>query len=138
MKQLIRLVVAAALTGPVLAQAADLTVDVAGVKNAKGKVMVAVYDSAAKFLKEPVRTAAVDAQPGKVRLLIAGLPEGDYALSLFHDVNGNGELDANPVGMPTEPYGFSNDAAGHFGPPSFEQSRLHLPQAGSVATVNLR
>lgn len=138
MKQLNRLVAAAVLAGPVLAQAATLTVDVAGVANAKGKVLVAVYGSADKFLKEPLRTAAVDAQPGKVRLVIAGLPAGDYALSLFHDVNGNGELDANLVGMPTEPYGFSNDAAGHFGPPSFEQARLHLPEAGSVAAVNLR
>jgi uncharacterized protein (DUF2141 family) len=66
------------------------------------------------------------------------LPSGDYALSVFHDVNGNGELDTNQVGMPIEPYGFSNDAAGNYGPPSFEQSRVHLPEAGSLVTINLR
>ena len=138
MKQLIQCVAAAALASTGLAQAADLTVAVAGVQSAKGQVMVAVYDGAEHFLKQPLRTAAVAAQPGQVQLLIADLPPGDYAVSLFQDENGNGKLDKNPVGMPVEPYGFSNDAAGNYGPPSFQQSRAHLAAAGNTVTVNLR
>ncbi|MFZ4877204.1 DUF2141 domain-containing protein [Janthinobacterium sp. Mn2066] len=131
-------VFAAALAISNLAQAADLNVEVAGLKQAKGKVFVAVYNRAEDFLKQPMRTATADAQPGKVTLLIAGLPPGDYALSVFHDENANGKLDTNLIGMPVEPYGFSNDASGNYGPPSFKQSLLHVPEAGATATVNLR
>ena len=138
MKLFFPVVVAVALTLAGVAHAADLTVDVAGLKNAKGKVLVAVYDRADDFLKQPKRAAAVDAQAGKVRVVIAGLPPGDYALSVFQDMNGNGDLDMNPAGMPIEPYGFSNDAAGNYGPPSFEQARVHVTEAGSVIAVNLR
>ena len=137
-KQFFQCVVAIALISAGVAQAADLTVDVAGLTNAKGKVMVAVYDGAENFLKQPMRTAAVDAQAGNVQVRLAGLPAGDYALSIFQDQNGNGKLDMNPVGMPIEPYGFSNDAAGNYGPPSFAQSQVHLSEAGSAVTVNLR
>jgi uncharacterized protein (DUF2141 family) len=137
-KPFFRFAAVAAFIGSGMAQAADLTVEVAGLKDAKGKVLIAVYDRADNFLKQPVRTAAIDAQQGKVRVVIANLPSGDYALGVFQDRNGNGKLDTNPVGMPIEPYGFSNDAMGSFGPPSFEQSLMHLPEAGGLATINLR
>ena len=138
MKHFFQFVVAAAIVGSGIAHAADLTIEIAGMKDAKGKVLVAVYNRAEDFLKQPTRTAAVDAQTGKVKLVIADLPPGDYALSVFQDKNGNGELDTNLIGMPIEPYGFSNDAAGNYGPPSFEQSVVHLLAAGRQLTINLR
>jgi len=138
MKLFVQFALAAACAGTGLVQAADLTVDIAGVKSTKGKVLVAAYSRAEDFLKLPAGTAAIDAKPGTVRVVIANLPAGDYALSTFQDENDNGQLDSNLVGMPIEPYGFGNDAVGRFGPPSFEQSRVHLPEAGSTVTINLR
>jgi uncharacterized protein (DUF2141 family) len=137
-KQFIQYAVVAVLASASLAHAADMTIDVTGLKNAKGKVMVAVFDNADHFLKQPMRTGTVDAQTGTVHMLLAGLPPGDYAISLFHDQNGNGKLDKNPIGMPIEPYGFSNDAAGAYGPPTFQQSVTHLADTGSVVKVTLR
>ncbi|MFZ6871522.1 DUF2141 domain-containing protein [Undibacterium sp. Di27W] len=128
--------VAFAVTG--MAQAAELTVEVTGLKSAKGKVMVAVYDKSENFLKQPFKVAAVDAQADKVKLLIAGLPAGDYALSVFQDENSNGKLDTNPIGMPVEPYGFSNDAAGNYGPPSFAQALVQVSDAGKLISIKLR
>ncbi|MDQ2823275.1 MAG: DUF2141 domain-containing protein [Pseudomonadota bacterium] len=138
MKQFIRYAIVAALAATSLAQAADMTIDIAGLKNARGKVMVAVYDRADNFLKQPMRTSTVDAQAGTVHMLLTGLPAGDYAISLYHDENGNGKLDKNPLGMPIESYGFSNDAAGNYGPPSFQQAQVHLLDTGTTVTVNLR
>lgn len=48
------------------------------------------------------------------------LSEGRYAIKLFLDLNGNGEVDTNFLGVPKEPFGFSNNAMGKFGPPSFD------------------
>lgn len=48
------------------------------------------------------------------------LKAGTYAIRYFHDENENGELDTGTFGIPTEGYGFSNDARGFMGPPSFD------------------
>ena len=140
MKQFIQYAIAATLAATSLAHAADMTIDVTGLKNANGKIMVAVFDNADHFLKQPIRTGTgtVDAQTGTVHMLLTDLPPGDYAISLFHDQNSNGKLDKNPIGMPIEPYGFSNDAAGAYGPPTFQQSLTHLADTGSVVKVSLR
>lgn len=47
------------------------------------------------------------------------LPAGEYAVKVFHDENGNGELDTRMFGIPKEAYGFSNNARGKFGPPDY-------------------
>ena len=65
------------------------------------------------------------------------LPEGEYAVSVFHDLNSNGKLDSNAVGMPTEPYGFSNNAAGNFGPPSFDAAKIKLDQSKTAISIRV-
>lgn len=73
---------------------------------------------------------------GDVVIDLRHLPDGSYAISAFLDTNANGELDRNLVGMPTEPYGFSNNARGAFGPPSF-QSAMFALEAGTINTPQL-
>ena len=128
----------AALFAALPAFAADLTIDVEGVPSADGQVMVAIFNSADTFQVKPVRALAAPAHEGKVRLVVADLPAGDYAFAVYHDVNGNGKLDRNAVGMPTEDYAFSNNAMGKRGAPSFDAARVALPAGGASATVNLR
>lgn len=70
--------------------------------------------------------------------MLEGLPEGAYAVSLYHDENGNGRLDTNEMRIPIEPWGFSNDAIGLFGPASFEDARFTLPAEGARIVVQLR
>lgn len=105
--------------------AATLTLEVQQASG-PGELMVAVFNDAGHWLKQPTRAARQPLQDGPVQLQLADLPDGDYAVSLFIDRNANGKLDSNAMGMPTEPYGFSNDAMGTFGPPSFEQARLSV------------
>lgn len=107
------------------ASAATLTLDIQQASGS-GELMVAVFNDAGQWLKKPVRAARQPLQDGPVSLQLADLPDGDYAVSLFIDRNANGKLDSNAMGMPTEPYAFSNDAIGNFGPPSFEQARLSV------------
>ncbi|WP_371514874.1 DUF2141 domain-containing protein [Brevundimonas denitrificans] len=55
----------------------------------------------------------------------------------FHDVNGDGEMNTNPFGMPTEPFGFSNNAVGNMGPASW--ARAHFAVSGETRqTITLR
>jgi uncharacterized protein (DUF2141 family) len=55
----------------------------------------------------------------------------------FHDVNGDGEMNFNPFGMPVEPYAFSNNAVGNMGPASWERARFNVNGA-VVQTITLR
>lgn len=57
---------------------------------------------------------------------------GRYAISVFQDVNGDGELNANLLTIPTEPYGFSNNARGKFGPVKFKDAAFAVPADGEV------
>ena len=99
-----------------------LTVQVVGVSSDSGHIMVAVYDKADGFLKKGKALMGVRAKAvsGTTELQINDLPEGQYALAIYHDENGNGELDTNWLGIPKEPIGFSNSKMKAFGPPGFK------------------
>ena len=120
------------------AHAGDLRITVEGVKNDQGQIMVALYDSADGFLKRTVKTGAAAAANGSTKVVIKDVPAGAYGFALFHDANGNGKMDKNMMGIPSEDYAFSNNALGNMGPPSFEQARFAVPTAGAAITVSLR
>lgn len=118
------------------ARAADLEVEVQGLASTEGQLLVAVFADAKGWLRKPVAVrsvAAASALDGRLTLQLSALPEGPLALSIIHDLNGNGRLDMNPVGMPVEPFGFSNNAGGGFGPPRFEDAVLSVASGSRVA-----
>lgn len=117
---------------------AALSLSVKNFKHDTGKLMVALYNDPADYLKEPFRvadTVIYDLQ--QVTILFADLPKGTYAISIYHDENENGDLDTNFMGIPEEPYAFSNDAPGRFGPPSFEAAAFDLTEIQNTHMINL-
>jgi uncharacterized protein (DUF2141 family) len=118
------------------AHAFDLTVEVLNARSEQGMVLGALYDSAEHWMHEPVQGERA-AAGAKAVLVYRNLQPGRYALSVFHDENGNGKLDTNIAGIPVEHYGFSRDAAGRMGPPSFADAALDL-NADTTITIHLR
>ncbi len=117
-------------------QAASLEVTIHGLKQPQGFVMLALYDQGAVWLRgKPLKATRISVSAdGSLTHVFDDLPEdSELAISVFHDVNGNGRMDTNPMGMPIEPYCFSNDAVGQFGPPKFEAARLKV--VGVVKTT---
>jgi uncharacterized protein (DUF2141 family) len=123
-----------ALTGA-SAHALDLSIEVTGARSTKGFVTGAIYAEAG-WLKTPLRGERVEVGD-KVVLVFRNLVPGTYALALFHDENGNGKLDSNALGLPTEHYGFSRDAQGVMGPPKFADAALQL-DTDTVVKVTLK
>lgn len=121
-----------------LASAADLTIEVQGARSAQGSVAGALYAGAQGWLKpqQAVQGQFVPAS-NKTVLLFRGLPPGRYAVSVYHDENGNGKLDTNPIGIPLEHTGFTRDAQGRMGPPAFDDAALDV-QADTTVTLQLR
>lgn len=125
---------------PALAQSADNKVVLTFETGARtGMVMVALYDTAAAYDARsgaPVAATAVSAS-GRVVATFENLPAGDYAVKAFHDINGDGEMNMNPFGLPTEPYAFSNNAVGNMGPARW--SAAHFAVSGETAqTISIR
>jgi uncharacterized protein (DUF2141 family) len=113
------------------ARAATVDVHVSNVAGGKGSLKVAVCDRE-RFLKQCAYTASMPAREGENVIAVPGVPKGTWAVLVYQDENGNGELDRNFIGIPKENYGFSRDAASRFGPPGFDEAAI---QVGDEATV---
>ena len=66
------------------------------------------------------------AEKGTTQVTLTNLPDGKYALAVFHDKNSNNELDTNFIGIPKEPIGFSKAKMKLFGPPSFKDCAFYI------------
>jgi uncharacterized protein (DUF2141 family) len=112
-----------------------LTIIVDGIEEVKGSLFIGIYNSGSTFLKKTYRGAKIDVT-GKVEELSLELPAGEYAISLFQDLNDNSKLDKGLFGIPTEKYGFSNNASGFMGAPSFEKAKFTLSDE-KVVRINI-
>jgi uncharacterized protein (DUF2141 family) len=117
-----------------------LTVEVVGLDSDQGSVALAVFDSPESFDQRTgaVASGIVAPRDGRCSWSVADLPAGIYAVAVFHDRNDNGELDRTTLGPPAEPYGFSNDARGTFGPPQFDSAAVELPPGQHTLRIRVR
>jgi uncharacterized protein (DUF2141 family) len=129
---------ASLLAAATVAHAGDLVVEIKGVSRASGDIAVAVYDGEGTWLKRPLRSDKAPAQAGTVTFTFISLPPGEYAVSAFHDLNNNGQLDRNFIGIPKEPFGISNNATGNFGPPKFEQAKFKVGNTRDAISITLK
>lgn len=115
-----------------IAVAETLNVAIENVETSDGFIMLRVMNGEAEFKGDTSAISSIQhrAMAGQASFTIGDLPAGEYAVQVMHDRNGNGELDSNFVGMPTEPWAFSNNATGSMGPPSWDDVKFELK--GSV------
>lgn len=99
------------------ASAATLTVNITGIRSSDGKIKVAVCNRSFDAEGCPYGASPAAVSPG-MTITIPDLPDGRYAIAVYHDEDDSGEMNKNMLTLPTEPYGFSNDI-GRFGPPVF-------------------
>lgn len=122
--------------------AATLAVQVSGVRNNRGRIALALFQSDAGFpgdSSKALRTerAEIEAQTHSARFVLQGIPYGVYAVSVFHDENMNGKLDKNFVGAPKEGYGASNNPRRRMGPPPFSEAQFSLNQPEQSVEIKL-
>jgi uncharacterized protein (DUF2141 family) len=115
----------------------DLKVIIKGFENEKGKALIALSNSKENYdaMKEPFKGAKVEIKNRQAEVIFKDLPLGEYAIKAFHDENDDQELDTNFLGMPTENYGFSNNARGSFGPASWQDAKFKLNSAFSSTEI---
>lgn len=120
-----------------VAGAGELKLTIDGVADEQGTIRVALYGDDGGFMKpeQQIGASFMRARTGQMTFTFHDLPSGRYAAAVFHDANGNGELDANMLGVPTEGFGFSANAAGSFGPPDFGQAAVTVSDGAPAATA---
>jgi uncharacterized protein (DUF2141 family) len=121
--------------------ATRLFVDVDHVRAGRGVVAVTVFaDDPKKFLVK-LGSLYVGRAPAAVPVtrLCLNLPRpGVYALAVYHDANSNGKFDRTALGLPAEGYGFSNNPAIWFGPPSFNAVKFTVARSGLRTGIRMK
>ena len=137
-----KLPIAAALAAAGPAFGAELTVTVAGIRNADGLVEICLFNRPDAFpdcgKDSSVLRRRIPAVPGQVRARFEGLAPGTYAVSVFHDEKRIGKVETNFLGIPRSGVGASNDPQARFGPPSFASAAFTLPDRAGAITVQMR
>jgi uncharacterized protein (DUF2141 family) len=118
----------------------NLTLQVGGFANDSGQVIANLFREGDDIMKidKAYLQARATISGNRAQLVFRNLKYGKYAVTAFHDKNGNGILDHNLLHFPAEPLGFSNNFhMGIFtGFPSFEKLQFEFaPGAESVSIL---
>jgi uncharacterized protein (DUF2141 family) len=147
MKRIILIVVTVFLSQAIVSQTTvheekdktgTLLILVKGFKNMEGQLMVGLFNSEGQFMsKTPYKGAIVKISANEELIRFENLPYGDYAVSVLHDINSNGEMDKNFLGIPTDGYGFSNNVMGKFGPPEWLQASFIFDERDEAKIIHI-
>jgi uncharacterized protein (DUF2141 family) len=118
---------------------ASLDVTFAGLKITTGAVMFTLVNSEDAYNDKapPVAGVMLPATAASVTRTFTGLAPGRYAIKAFHDVNGDGKMNANPFGIPTEPFAFSNNAPGAMGPAKWTAASFEVKAGANTHAITI-
>ena len=115
--------------------------DVLNIRNSTGTVACALFESPEGFPYEYLRSATnvmvIKVRKAQARCDFEDVPPGTYAMAVVHDENMNGKLDTNWFGLPTEGYGFSNNAKAVLSAPSFSEASFTYDGGSIDLTMTL-
>jgi len=139
----VAMLISAILPGLAVAQSPcpGIHVKILNIKNSTGTIACALFESKEGFPTEYLRFATnvmtIKIRQSQARCDFEDIPPGTYAMGVIHDENMNGKLDTNWAGVPTEGYGFSNDATGVLGAPSFSAASFQYDGRNLELTMRL-
>jgi uncharacterized protein (DUF2141 family) len=108
----------------------QLTIKISNIEKIKGEIKVGVFNTDHHFLKEgsEIKTYSIKVDKNTAILTITDLPKGDYAVSIFHDENSDNKMNTNFIGIPKEPYGFSNNIKPKMSAPKYKECKFDLSE----------
>ncbi len=128
---------ATVFAGQVKTNSSNLMIHITGFENSNGVAKVALVNSKRNYSEETPFKGYNFTIINNRAIKTIRLPYGEYAIKVYHDENGNDEMDTRMFGIPKERYGFSNDARGAFGPPEYEDAlfKLDSPKKEIIITL---
>lgn len=126
------------LTASQASQAANIELTITGIKKVEGTILLAAYDSATNMgnVDKAWQKRLIKVDKAEINLSFTDVAPGQYAISIFQDLDGDFRLKTNIMGIPVEPYGFSNNPT-LFGAPSFEKVAFTVGEVDSHINISL-
>lgn len=126
------------LAAPFIDNNPKLTVEINNINKIKGSVKVAVFNTDKNFLEKDsaIRNYSLNVDSSSKKIVIDDLPKGVYAIAIYHDVNSDDVCNLNFIGIPKEPYGFSNNFRPKFSAPKFADCKISLVKNQTIK-INL-
>ena len=119
-------------------QNGTIIVEITGIEDKGGVMTIGLFKETDEFLEIPSFGDEISIKDeSTISVKLENIPFGTYAISIFHDLNENGELDSNFMGIPKEPIGFSNNHFPQFGPPKFKKAAFQLDKSELNMTINM-
>lgn len=119
--------------------ATELRISVDQIKNDQGTVYAQLFLGEENYKNNVAEdNAMMPAKTETGQFTFKNLKPGDYVIRLFHDENGNQQMDTNAFGMPTEGYGFSNEAVGNMGPPQYKDMVVSIKATEATVTTKAK
>jgi uncharacterized protein (DUF2141 family) len=108
-----------------------------GMSSNNGNVKIALCNSDENYKnhKSPFIGKTIPIDNNIAIIEIDDLPFGEYAIKAFHDEDANDDLNTNILGIPIEDYGFSNNASGLFGLPSWEDAKFTFSDNSKIVEI---
>ena len=116
-------------------------VDLKGFHSDRGTAIVSVFSGPRGFpeaVAAAAATASLPVRDGRARAIFPGLSYGEYAISVLHDEDGDGEMAKGLFGAPREGFGFSGHPDYRFGPPDFAAVSFPLLTPQLEMSIDLR
>lgn len=134
------LVLALCGAAPVAADGPSIVVEISGLRSSRGRVRGALFRSRDGWTEEgrEVATCTSSIDGRRATCVLGDVAPGDYAFAFLHDEDDDGQLDRDWIGIPSEGFGFSNDAAPGLGAPSFDSARFVHGGASTTIVVHAR
>jgi len=115
-----------------------LTIDFKELKNKEADVYIAVSTPSDNFPDEANMVKQMIAKPAgraAFSVQLEGLKYGTYAVMAFQDLNGNGKLDKGFMGIPNEPFAFSNNYKPTFRAPKFKDCSFVFSASNKLVVI---
>ncbi|MBZ9731275.1 DUF2141 domain-containing protein [Salegentibacter sp. JZCK2] len=104
----------------------SIKVSVDNISSEEGKVYFALFNEDNFLKKAPIQVETSEIKKGLAVVTFTEVPTGTYAITAYHDKNGNQKMDFDANGMPTEDYGVSNNEMNLYGPPLWEDAKFEF------------
>lgn len=107
----------------------------------EGVVQVLLFNNKDGFpseINKAIKKLSLPVVNKKAEIVLKDIDPGEYAFSVFHDQDMDGEMKKNQIGYPLDKFGFSNNPSLLFGPPSFSKASFKVKDKPVTVKIKLR
>lgn len=115
----------------------NIKVTITNIESNEGTLQVGLYNNSNLFLKETYKSLTAKAKEGSIEVIFENVPNGIYAISLYHDQDDNKKLNKLFGMIPTEPYGISNNAKEPYSAPLWEKAKFSIKNQNITQKISL-